>query len=848
MTQTIKSLALLISLISVATPAFAQNNVKSPEVFFPFKYGEQFTPHHLLVDYFRHVAENHEQVILSEYGRTNEQRPLVWAIISSPENLANLEQIRTDNLKRAKLLEGKPSGSRPVAIVWLSYGVHGNEAGASESAIATLYEMVRPGNEKMKTLLENTVVIIDPCINPDGYSRYTHWQWQINNKIANPNPESAEHIEPWPKGRFNHYLFDLNRDWAWFTQIETNQRLEIYNQWLPHIHVDFHEMGHESPYYFAPAAQPYHDYITDWQADFQIQIGLNNARYFDKMGWLYYTREDFDLFYPSYGDTYPTFNGSIGMTYEQGGHSMAGRAIILKNGDTLKLSDRIEHHKTTGIATIESAARNAERLVKNFENYFAQSVQSPKGKYKTFIIPKTNSKDNIKALCRFLDKHQIRYGSPETEIPVNAYHYASGNTQRYNISKQDLVISAFQPKSVLTQVFFEPAPFLFDSLTYDITAWALPHAFGLEAYASEQKLLVEQPFTEPGYENRLIKEDRPYAYLLEWQSLEDAKFLSALLNRDIRVRFANNPFELDDKKFGLGTLIVTRADNRHNPGFDATIVNLAHQFEREVIAVKSGFASSGNDLGSNENQLIRKPEIAVFQGDQVSPNSFGYVWHYLENDLQYPVTILPLDNLRHSDLKQYNLIILPEGSYNAGILNMEKLRGWISAGGKLIVTGTALSAFENEAGFTLEKYATAKEKGDAAQESETMTLEKRLQPYADRKRSSISDHIPGAIFKLRIDNTHPLGYGMPDYYFTLKTNMLAYKFLKNTWNVGYIEKSPLILGFAGANTINKMEETTVFGVQSMGQGEVIYLVDNPLFRGFWRHGKFLFSNAVFFRG
>ncbi len=844
----LKKLSIFFLLFFVSNFTFSQNKLQSPEAFFPFKYGEQFTPHHLLVDYFKDVAANSDQIIVQEYGRTNEQRPLIWAIISSPENLRNLEQIRIDNLKRAKLIEGKPSDSKPVAIIWLSYGVHGNEAGASESSIATLYEIAKPGNQKIQSFLENAVVIIDPCINPDGYSRYTHWQWNANNKIINPNPESREHVEPWPGGRVNHYLFDLNRDWAWHTQVETQQRLDIYNQWMPHIHVDFHEMGHNSPYYFAPAAQPYHKHITDWQGDFQHEIGRNHAKYFDENAWLYYTREDFDLFYPSYGDTYPIFNGSIGMTHEQAGHSKAGRAIILENMDTLTLKDRIEHHKTTSISTIEIGSLNAKRLVQKFEAYFTESMKNPKGKYKTFVISHSNSKDKINALCKFLSKHNIHYGSTRTEASVDAYHYATGKTETYKIGPQDLVITAYQAKSVLAQVLFEPNPFLVDSLTYDITAWSLPHAYGLDAYAVEQQIEVDKPFKIDKKPASLERTSAPYAYLLEWQSIEDAKFLGAILNKGIKVRFANKSFELEGKKYGLGTLIMSQADNRRNPNYMSTVIHLAQQLERNIIAVESGFSIIGYDLGSGENHLVSRPNIAILQGDRISANDFGYVWHFFENDLNYPITVLPLTTIGRADLDNYNLIIMPNGSYSTKSLHFDKLKAWVSKGGRLIAMGSALSVMEGQNGFTIEKYASSKEKGEADKERENKILENRLSPYADRTRKSISDQIPGAIFKLKMDNTHPLAYGFPDYYFSLKTSTKAYKFLKNTWNVGYIEKEPLILGFAGVNTIEKMENTTVFGVQTLGRGDVIYMVDNPLFRGFWQQGKFLFSNAVFLAG
>ncbi len=251
-----------------------------------------------MVEYFKHVDEAMANVQVSVYGKTYENRPLIYAIITSHENFKNLEQIRLDNLKRAGATAGTPSGNK-VAIVWLSYNVHGNEANSMEASMKTLYELVNPENAKTKEWLKNTVVIIDPCINPDGRDRYANFYNQYGDIPATSDPQAREHHEPWPGGRANHYLFDLNRDWAWETQIESQARIKLYNQWLPHVHVDFHEQGPNSPYYFAPAAEPYHEVISNWQRDFQVIIGKNNAKYFDEQGWLYFTKQFFDLFYPS---------------------------------------------------------------------------------------------------------------------------------------------------------------------------------------------------------------------------------------------------------------------------------------------------------------------------------------------------------------------------------------------------------------------------------------------------------------------------------------------------------------------------------------------------------------------
>src|SRR4051812_7511369 len=265
-----KFLTFVIVLI-FASVGFCQQKLMSPKEFLGYELGDRFTRHDRVMDYYKHVADVMENVNLVQYGETYEYRPLVYAVVTSPENFKNIEQIRTDNLKRTGLLEGTPSQDRK-AIVWLSYNVHGNEANSLEASMWTLYDLANGSNAKTQNWLKNTVVILDPCINPDGRDRYANFYNQYGNHPANSSGDAKEHREPWPGGRANHYMFDLNRDWAWQTQIESQQRIKVYNQWMPHVHVDFHEQGHNNPYFFAPAAEPFHEVISSWQRQFQVMI------------------------------------------------------------------------------------------------------------------------------------------------------------------------------------------------------------------------------------------------------------------------------------------------------------------------------------------------------------------------------------------------------------------------------------------------------------------------------------------------------------------------------------------------------------------------------------------------
>src|SRR4051812_45821731 len=389
--------------------AFAQTKLQSPAEFLGYELGDRFTRHYRVVEYFKHVDEAADNVKVMQYGETYEHRPLIYAIITSPENFNNLEQIRTDNLKRAGMMDGAPSANK-VAIVWLSYNVHGNEANSMEASMKTIHELVDPASTKSKEWLKNTVVIMDPCINPDGRDRYANFYNQHGNFPPNPNGDAKEHREPWPGGRANHYMFDLNRDWAWESQTESRSRIKIYNEWFPHVHVDFHEQNYNNPYYFAPAVEPYHEVITNWQREFQTMIGKNNAKYFDEQGWLYFTKEVFDLYYPSYGDTYPTYSGAIGMTYEQGGGGFGGLTVTTREGDPLTLKDRLTHHYTAGISTIEITSINGTRVVDEFEKYFKDNINAPAALYKTYVIRGDNNPDKLNQMARWLDSHSIKFG------------------------------------------------------------------------------------------------------------------------------------------------------------------------------------------------------------------------------------------------------------------------------------------------------------------------------------------------------------------------------------------------------------------------------------------------------
>jgi len=818
-------LSLFILFISFS--ALAQ--LKSPADFLGYEIGTEFSRHSDVVGYFEHVAANSDMVTYATYGKTNERRPLTYAVVSSPKNLANLETIRTNNLKNAGLMNG--TANAEIAIVWLSYNVHGNEASSTEAAMSTVYQLI---TEK-QAWLENTVVIMDPCVNPDGRDRYANWYNQVKATPYDPTQVAAEHSEPWPGGRANHYLFDLNRDWAWATQIETQQRLKIYNAWMPHVHVDFHEQGINEPYYFAPAAEPYHEIISKFQRDFQVEIGKNHARYFDKEGWLFFTRERFDLLYPSYGDTYPIFMGAIGMTYEQAGHGRAGLGIHNDDGFKLTLIDRVAHHTTTGLSTVEISSKNAAKLNSEFKKFF----QNGDLKYKSFVLK--GHPDKIAALTNLLDKHQIKYGFSNGGT-IRGFSYTGAESMDSNGA---LVVSTNQPKGKMVKVLFEPDAKLSDPLTYDITAWSVPYAYGLECVATTS--LVSANGSNPAMKEVNQVFANAAGYLVKWNSMKDAQFLSELLRKGIRVRFSERDLSFNGKKFAKGTLVITKSDNRTNTQFAETVTKIANTHGRSLYPTTTSFSDNGTDFGSPDIKMVPKNRIALLRGQGTSSLSYGAIWHFFETQMNYPVTSIDTDDLGATTLDNFEVLVIPEGFYHSilGDSALSQLRSWISAGGKVVAMGRGVNAFNDKDGFSLARNKDDEDGGDS-NGSETNDDDKLI-PYDQRERSRVKDFITGSIYKLTLDKSHPLAFGYEDTYYSLKLGSSSYSFLESGYNVGYIKDDAVsVSGFSGDDAKAKLSNSMIFGEERLGRGSIVYMVDDVLFRSFWENGKLLFVNSLFF--
>ena len=849
-------------------------NLQSPSQFLGYDLGDKFTFHHDAVDYFEHVSAVSNHIGIVKYGDTYEGRPLIASFISHPNNTQSLEAIRKNHLITSGIMDGDLP-DKSLSVVWLSYSVHGNESSSMEAALKTLHTFADTSNKTQMKWLEKVILIIDPCINPDGRDRYANFHRRTGNVIPDIDAKTREHREPWHSGRTNHYSHDLNRDWAWQTQKESQDRIKLYNKWMPHVHVDYHEQSYNEPYYFAPAVEPYHELITPWQRKFQTMIGNNNAKYFDERQLLYFRNEDFDLLYPSYGDTYPTYKGAIGMTYEKAGSGSGGVAVKTLDSDTLTLKERLDHHYLTGLATVEATYQHSDKVIQEFQTYFKNANSKPQGNYKTYIIQRNLMNEvQIEHLLDFLDLNGIQYSGIKKSGSISiekAYNYFTGKSENIEIFENDICISTKQDLSVLTNVLFEPHTSLADSMTYDITAWSIPYVFGLKSYATEKELGLKQFSPRKTKSREYNFGFEPYGYLVSWGSINELKFLAELFKNKVTVRVAEKSFTHQGLMYDPGTLFISPRGNNHlGPKLHKIIIEATKLHQPDLVTTQTGKSSKGIDLGSSNFRVIKAPRIAVMAGDGISSNNFGEVWHFFEQQIDYPISVFKSLDFKSIPFQDLDVLILPGGSY--GFLKTElapsaqikketsassllkkspppELLDWVNKGGRLIIMGSAMEKFVDQKGYGLVKYESDAAKKEGKKIADKEKLDARDKKYGKRKRDKLIDTMYGDIIRIDLDNSHPLAFGYNDQYFGLKLEKKLYPLLPKGWNVGILKNSEShVAGFMGYRIKKKINNNMVLGVHDAKKGKIIYMADNPLFRSFWYNSKVLFGNAVFIVG
>ena len=806
-------------------------SIPKPKDIIYHEVGEWHVTHDRLVNYMKAIATAAPQrVKLETMGLTYENRPQVLLIITSPKNHQRLEEIRQQHIK---LVDPSQSASVNIenmpVVVYIGHSIHGNESSGTNAALVSAYYLAAAQGKQIDELLENVVILFDPSFNPDGLQRFSTWANQHKSKNLVSDPNSREFNEVWPGGRFNHYWFDLNRDWLPAVHIESQNRLTWYHKWKPNILTDHHEQGSNATFFFQPGVPSRVNPLTpDKNQDLTGKLGKFHAKFLDRIGSLYFTKENYDDFYYGKGSTYPDVNGAIGILFEQA--SSRGHLQQTANG-LLSFPATIKNQFVTTLSTLEGA----KVLRKEFLEYqrdFYKLAANRAAAYtvKGYVFGDKNDLAKTFHFAEMLKRHQIEIN----ELPDNWSDAGFEKESAY-------MVSLNQPQHSLIRAIFEKTYDYKDSLFYDITAWTMPLAFGIPyaeltgAIALGNK--VESLKTPKA---GIIGGRSNYGYLIKWDELYAPAALNELLNAGLVAKVATNSFETGvsggNKKFSYGTILipVTMQDNDTETVF-AKVSGVTEKYRLKTYAVASGNVNSGSDLGSNRFVTIAKPSIAMITGPGVNATDAGEVWHLLDQRMNMTATHLEPTIFNRAELNKYNTLILVGGNYPD--INKEKLKAWVQAGGTLIVTEEAVS-WASQNGISEVKFKKAKTAVDST---------KNLS-YVDRSQIEGSQQIQGAIFGADVDLAHPLAYGYNQKTVSLfKANKVFMEKSKNPFATPfYYGSKPLQSGWVSKENSEAIKNSAAVIVNTVGNGRVINIADNPNFRAFWLGGSKLFMNAIFF--
>jgi hypothetical protein len=769
-------------------------------------------------------------------GKTYEERAQIIATITAPANYGRLNDIKQEHLTQTDPSKPNVSSSAPV-VVLLGYSVHGNETSSGEASLLTAYYLAANRNEETARLLNEAVVFIDPSLNPDGRDRAANWHNAYKSFPAVADPADKEHNEQWPAGRTNHYFTDLNRDWLSAAQVESRNRLAFFHQWYPNVHIDFHEMGTNSTYYFEPTPEGHESPVLPKSSyDFNDTLAKYHVQALDKIGSLYFTKESFDNLSPIYGSTYPDFFGAVGVTFEQG----SSRGLVQESETGLvTFPFTIRNHVTTGIATVRGAVAQKSNLFRLQKQFFASALdQAGANPAKAYVFGDSRDITLTGKLLELLLLHHIKVYEVNADETINGARFEKGKAY---------IVPAQQPNFRIVHSLFEETPKLKDSAFYDNTSWSVIHAYGLQ-YAK---------LTTPGFSLGKEVQRLPvqtgevaggksaYAYLLDWSDYNASKALYFLQQKGVVVKAAYKPFTAatasGTRAFSYGSLVIPVAVQTVTADTLYSLVQQAASYAGvRFVATATGYSIQGIDLGSNNIKFVRKPEVALLTGTGISAGEAGEVWFLLNQHLGLPVTKLDINGLGRASLNRYTTLILTSGSYRGlGKEDATALKAWVNAGGTLITFKTA-SEWAIQEELVKEKLyvdSAARKKPD------TVRVD-----FVDRGDYEAAKRINGGIFIADIDITNPVAFGINSrrIFFTKTGTTILLPAKDKYGTVARYIPAPYVSGYVSKPNIQQISNTASIIISQAGAGNVILFAEDPVYRHYWHGTDRLLTNAIFF--
>lgn len=839
--------------------------------------GERITSHTGLMTYLEALATAApDRMEIVEYAKSWEGRKLVYAFVGSADYIGRLDTISLQMKQLADPRQTSPADADNLiaslpAIVCLSYGVHGNEISSPDAALLTAYHMLAAQNDDVvNTIRGQAILMIDPTQNPDGRDRFVH-NFEISEGLeADASPLAAEHNEPWPGGRTNHYYFDLNRDWLALTQPETRGRIKTLQEYFPPVFVDLHEMGSNASYYFAPEAVPYNPHLAKDQRESLQLFGKNNAKWFDHYGFSYFTREVFDAFYPGYGASWPSYYGSVAMTYEQA----SARGLLVKRSDetTMHFRDSVWHHFVSSISTSETAAVNRKKLLDDFYAYRQSAIEEGRTEsIKAYILPRVGNTSSIDKLVAVLNYQGVEimqakagFRSGGREYPVGSYVISLAQpTKRLIRTLMDVDVP--MEESFVEEQERRRSKRIGDQI-YDVTAWSMPLMYNIESVPSSQTVLgdfelVNPVMTPPG---KINGGEAEVAYLVPWGTQGAGRLLASALQTGLRVSSSDLAFAQEDRRYPAGTLIFLVKDNPTN--LHANLSRIAQFSGAEVFAVNTSWVIEGPNFGSNNVVHMPKPRIAMAWDQPTRSNNAGATRFVIERQIGYPVTPIRTAQMGRADLSGFDVILLPSPGFSGGgykgVLGdngVSRLKEWVRNGGTVVAIGGGAVTFLADEGTGL--LATARENLVSSDDTkkvddpENGRVSGRILSTEDDYLKAIApdENTPppaqGVLLRAKLDLDHWLSAGIDQQVNALVTGSNVFSLLKLNQgrNVAvYLGPDEILAsGFLWEGSVEQMAYKPLLMVQQHGRGMAIGFTADPNYRAYMDGLNILLMNAIF---
>lgn len=801
-------------------------SIPTPENVLGYRVGEWHTNHDKLVEYMRALAKSSDRISIEDRGKTFEGRPLILLTVTSPENHNNIDDIRENhfNLTEINKSEKLDTEKMPL-VVYQGYSVHGNEPSGANASLLLAYYLAAAEGDEIEKLLKNTVILVDPCLNPDGLQRFAYWVNTNKSKHLNPDSNDREFREVWPGGRTNHYWFDMNRDWLAVQLPESKVRIETFHKWKPNILTDHHEHGTNSTYFFQPGVPSrVHPLTPKLNQELTKEIAQYHARALDKIGSFYYTEEGYDDFYYGKGSTYPDINGAVGILFEQA--SSRGHAQESVNG-VLTFPFTIKNQLTTSLSTLKAANELRVKLLNYQRDFFRKNaIENSKNNIKAIVFGGDKNRTKTYELAKILERHRVEIHKVKQDFSVDGKNYSK---------EHSFIIPTDQKNSKIIKTIFEKRTKFTDSLFYDITAWTFPLAFNLNYSELKSKSQIGDQIENLKLMSGKVTAKSSFAYLMEWHEYYTPKLLYKLLQKGIRAKVGLKEFSLNGLNYDYGTILIPVQNQRLNEEeIYEFLRKLAVESKLTINGVNTGL-TDGVDLGSPKFKAINTPNVAMMVGRGISSYDSGEIWHLFDQRYEIPITKLDTDYLRKVDLSRYTTIILP----NIRSLKLEegtikKLKNWVSNGGVLIGYKNAVKWLSNNKLISLE-YNSSKV------EAKTVTFEQK-------RDFSGAQVIGGAIFETMLDRSHPINFGISSTNLPMfRRTKVFIKPDKRSYNnpIKYTN-TPLLSGYISKPNLEALKNTVPFQIKKYGVGKVVVFTDNTNFRGFWYGTNKLLMNAVFF--